>query len=360
LAQSPLAGLSGYWDTIPDFTRTDADVSLFFFTANSISYTYPNTDPMFGATSFQNLSTPDNPLILYNPDILLTSIGCTDQYQICNPVEPGPNGEPIWCTSLSGIGPVNNETDKIGLNGYQLATAYTVITAMDEASSIYDAIEGRGSAALKAQNTVFDKIQQAALPNNQWQIEVDGWFAVSLAGLQQALVERALGPTDVLNSGGTIDYPTNDYGKALCKRQMIRNVSGYENFSVLGVAIILVIGGTLVFLGSVLDDAVGLVQKLLGKHYGLLTWTSDGYLQLQRLAYEGAGYGDWERCADDVPHSRDLARGAQMLGPLDISDINHPRLVGPTFASASLMNEGLPNQLGRKEFWQETSSVEYE
>jgi len=256
---------------------------------------------------------------------------------------------------------VGNETDKIGLNGYQLATAYTVIEAMNGASSIYDAIEGRGSAALKAQNTVFDKEQQAALPNNQWQIEADGWFAVSLAGLQQALVERAFGPTDVTNSGGTIVYPTTDYGKALCNRQMIRGVSGYQNFSVLGVAIILVIGGTLVFLGLVIDDIVGFVQKIFGQHYGRLAWTSDGYLQLQRLAYEGAGFGDWERCADDVPHSRDLARGAQMLGPLDISDITHPRLAGPTFASASLMiNEGSPNQLGRKEFRQQTSSVEYD
>ena len=318
-------------------------------------------DPMFGATLFQNLSTPGYEFTWYNSDFLVTSIGCTDQYQICNPVKPGPDGEPIWCTSLTGIGPVTNETDEIGLNGYQSATASAILVAMEGASSISNAVDGRGLAALKAQSTVLNKIQQAALPNNQWQIEVDGWFVISLAGLQQALVERALGPTDVLDSGGAIDYPTDIYGKAICKRQMVSNVSSYQNFSILGVAIILVVGGTLVFLGLVLDKAVGLVQKvILRKHYGRLTWVSDGYLQLQRLAYEGAGYGNWGRCADEVPRSRDLGRRAQMLGPLDIADINHPRLVVPTFASASLMDEDSPTRLDRKEFRQQTSSVEYD
>lgn len=69
---------------------------------------------------------------------------------------------------------------------------------------------------------------------------------------------------------------------------MIRNISGFQNFSLLGVTIILVIGGVLVILGSVIDIVVGLAQKwILRRHFGRLSWVSDGYLQLQRLAYEG-------------------------------------------------------------------------
>jgi hypothetical protein len=95
------------------------------------------------------------------------------------------------------------------------------------------------------------------------QSELSGWFAISLASLQQALVEKATGPTGVVNQDGTINSPdpTNYPGQAICKRQMIRNASGYQNFTTLGVAIILIIGKSLVILGWTIDIVVGLIQK---------------------------------------------------------------------------------------------------
>jgi hypothetical protein len=62
---------------------------------------------------------------------------------------------------------------------------------------MFYSVSGRGSGALKAQSTVFTLTQVAQLPDNQWQIELDGWFAISLASLQQYLYEKAVGPTGV-------------------------------------------------------------------------------------------------------------------------------------------------------------------
>jgi hypothetical protein len=138
--------------------------------------------------------------------------------------------------------------------------------------------------------------QVAKVPNNQWQIEMSGWFVISLASLQQALVEKATGPSDIVSQGGYVTSPgPSDYaGQALCKRQMIRNVSGYQNFSTLGVAIILIIGTSLVILGWTIETVVGLIQKRFHKDHARLARISDSYLQLQRMAYEGGGYTGWK------------------------------------------------------------------
>lgn len=78
------------------------------------------------------------------------------------------------------------------------------------------------------------------------------------------------------------------------------------------------------------------------------------------MNYSQVGYGNWVKCADEVPHSRDLGRHAQILGPLDISDVKHPRLVSPTFASTSLMSGSSPDRFDRKEFQQHVYPVGYE
>ncbi|KAN0099701.1 hypothetical protein V8E51_013476 [Hyaloscypha variabilis] len=158
--------------------------------------------------------------------------------------------------------------------------------------------------------------------------ELAGWFDISLVTLQQALVEKASGPANFVNQGGSIvsPGPNDSLGRKLCNSQMIRNVSGYENFSTFGVALILIIGTTLVILGWTLDIIVGFFQRyLFRRNFARLSWASDSYLQLQRMAYEGAGYTDWKYCADYVPVSGDLDRASQRLGPLNIDDLDHPR-----------------------------------
>lgn len=170
---------------------------------------YNNTDPMYGATLFQNLSSTQLWFGVFEPNFLVTTIGCTDQYQICNPAKKSPDGDSAWCTSLTGFIPVKNEAAEIGLNSYQSATADIILDPITVvAGSINAAIQGRGAAALQAQNTVYDKFQQYPLPNNQWRIEVNSWFAVSLASFQESLVRSTPLPV-LVNPFKTLDFNTH-------------------------------------------------------------------------------------------------------------------------------------------------------
>jgi hypothetical protein len=207
--------------------------------------TYPNSDPMFSANIYTNISTSSGELEWYSSDYFVYVIGCTEQYQICNPNQRGPDGSSSHCTELGSVNGLLQESLNIGLTNYQYATSSTITLAM-RSSSIFYAVQGRGSAALKAQDTVFTRIQEAKIPDNQWQIEINGWFATAMAAMQFALVEKASGPVNIIDFGGSIEAITIPGGEAICKRQMIRNVSGYQNFSTLGVVIILLVGFILV------------------------------------------------------------------------------------------------------------------
>jgi hypothetical protein len=66
-----------------------------------------------------------------------------------------------------------------------------------------------------------------------------------------------------------------------------------------------------------------------------LSWISDGYLQLQRLAHEGAGCNDWKGGADEVPVSKDIEQQVPELASLDVSDVEHPCLVKYTITAES-------------------------
>lgn len=301
---------------IPDFNTTDADISLFFLTTNSLLYLHNTSDPFYSAikAGAVNDPHPGEPTELFYDPYLLNTIGCIDQYQFCNPAMS-------HCTQISSLYSIGAELYEIGYNKYQLATAESLAFSMF-GSSMYAAVGLRGPSALEAQKTVYLLMQEAQLPSNQWQIEVSSWFAVSLAALQMGVVESAVGPTSQI--GGFIIGPQNDVQRQVCNSQMIRDVSGYQNFSTLGVILLLVFGTLLFILSLFINDIGASIQYLFWRrHQGRLSWISDGYLQLQRLAYESAGYEGWEKCDIDVP----IWTSEHALGVLDIIDKKHPRLV---------------------------------
>jgi len=316
---------------------------MYFLSANSVGYNYPNSDPMFSANIETSVSYPslgggsNSTLIYYLPDYWVNVVGCTDQYQICNPAKPGPNGEAPFCTPLGPLSALPNALLHIDLTNYQYDTSATLVVSMRSASMFY-AVYGRGASALRTSESVFQSVSQfniAQIPNDRWHTELGGWFDISLVTLQQALIEKASGPANIVNQGGTIEAPgpSDLIGQKLCKSQMIRNVTGYQNFSTLGVALILTLGTTLVILGWTIDIVVGFFQQQhFRRNLARLSWVSDGYLQLQRMAYEGAGYTDWRYCADYVPVSGDLDRASQRLGSLNIDNLDHPQLARSAIA----------------------------
>ena len=56
--------------------------------------------------------------------------------------------------------------------------------------------------------------------------------------------------------------------------------------------------------------------------YSRLEWNTNGTFQLQRLAHEELGIGDWDAADEAIP----TTKSDTDLAPLDISDLKHPRL----------------------------------
>ena len=281
---------------------------------NSVIYEAPVDDPFFAATTPYYLPTGDGVNeTYYSADQYVTALACADQHQFCNPS----NGK---CTPLSGASQVFTYLPGLDLNDAQASTAITMEVTISFINT-YDSVHSRGSNALRASETLDQGIQ-IPLPNNQWMTEVSTWFAVAMAKLQQKTVQYATGPSYV-PEGLTLVAPENIYQERICNNTKIQSQSGTTSFSVLGVSIILIVGSLLVFTSLVLSTVMGFIRRTRHwEEYKSLQWTLDNKLQLQRLAYEEAGQGQWTGGTDSVP----VTKSGDKIGMPRTVDGKHPRL----------------------------------
>jgi hypothetical protein len=102
----------------------------------------------------------------------------------------------------------------------------------------------------------------------------------------------------------------------------------FYSFSVLGLAIILVVGGTFIIMENTIEaltewfDKRPKRRKNIKTSYTRLEWQSNTTLQLHRLAYEVSGYGTWQDCTGTLP----VTLPGETLGLLDVHDPQHPRI----------------------------------
>lgn len=308
------AGLgTNAWYPVDALNRIDADVSLFLLASNSILYDAPVTDPFYNASTPFTYPNGTNSGY-YQPSVLVNALACTDQYQYCNPTNK--QCTPLTSSALAGQAVAEN---KIGLNQDQNVTALQLVP-ITPSLNIYSSVYSRGANALRASETVSDLIQ-IQLPNTQWITEVNTWFAVSMAKLQQKVIGYATGPGSIPN-GAVLSRPSSAQEK-ICKNQIVRSFNGTISFSVLGVAIILIVGSLLLSISLILPLVVGALRHVFKwkKHKGL-QWKIDSKLQMQRLAYEEAGQGYWSGGASSVP----VTRQNDLLGIPEGVDAHHPRL----------------------------------
>ena len=292
---------------------SNADISAHFLAQNSVQYLAPVADPWLAANQLYNDSGSGIDVVLWGPDEYVSVMACIDQYQLCNP-----NSSPYDCTILGSQKDLRKGFLQIGLNPYQLATARRLALALIWTST-YETVLSLGSTALLARDRLVGLIG-TGLPANQWQIEVEGWYTTSLAKLQSYVVEYAanvadLGPTGsvVAPSSGADAETQAAYDQ--CSNQRIKNVGGYQSFSFLGLMIVICVGSTIIVLSWIVEPLVAFVRSKRGnnKHdYREIARIADHTLQLQRKAFEGAGFSDgWdpEHLLDVIP----ITRGGTLL-----------------------------------------------
>ena len=277
----------------------------------------PSKDPFF-LTNTENLfgGASGMPSPAYDPRYFVSLMGCYDLHQVCNPNRNRSAG----CTQELSNMYVNNAIYDIGLSATQLATAQAIVPAF-QSSTIYNAVAGRGAAALLASQSLFDLTQVLALPDDQWRLEMGNLFSVSLAKLQQSVIDYALGPL-VPDLFQYQVFPNHPVAAALCNNQKVRNQVGNTNFEFAPLLVVLFVGLLLIALGNTMECLVQFARKRMRKSsFSKVQWTLDGLLQLQRLAYGEAGVVEWEQESSSHPYA-----DATRFPSIDDSDPSCPRL----------------------------------
>lgn len=306
----------GGWVPVDALNRTDADISLLFISSNSIRYTAPCGDPIFSAHYEDNVTSSGVFLEWWTSDIAVSTVGCAEQYKICNP-------SANKCTDLLGQGQlmsllVGTHGNTIGLNDIQKEISTRITLALQMTSVYYATYTGNGNA-LRASETVTN-LDQAYLPPNQWMLEASSWFDQGLARLQALILEYATGPASVA-PGAYLWQPgkENDpIAEAMCYSQIVRDSNDTMSFSIFGMGILFGIGGLIILLALCLDTVVGFIQVKMGKGlHARMQWLLDDKLQMQRLLFDEMKLGAWEDGYARVP-TTDKKTGFQtFVGPAD-------------------------------------------
>ena len=313
------------WEPVPTLSRSDADVSLFLLAPNSVKYIGPVNDPWFSATTEYPVPRPETgtTTTLYDSDHYINALACTDQYQFCTKHK---------CTPLTASLVAINASQGLGLNLMQTAIRDR-LALYSLSTNTFWSTYGLGSDALRASDTLF-MANQGALPDKQWTIEVSSWMATSLARLQALAVQYATGPPTVTDKN-LILTPNSTEEKTMCRAQKVRSASGTTSFSVLGVAIILIVGTILISLSLLLSTIVCELRRSFHyKDHKRMQYLLDEKLQLHRLAYEEAGQGYWENCGNSIP----ITKEGELLGVPEGVDKDHPRLTRTHNEPHSIVN----------------------
>lgn len=147
---------------------------------------------------------------------------------------------------------------------------------------------------------------QSPLPDNQWVLELASLFQVGLASIQQSVLEYAIGPID-LGQTGVIVRPnaSDELGQRLCKSQSIRNSGQVQSFSILGMSLILALGALIVIISSTMESTIGAMQRrwARGGEERRLLWERDEKLEIlaeeeRRARHDGGD--DEEMTANDT------------------------------------------------------------
>lgn len=286
---------------------SDGDVSIHFFASNSIKYLTPVFDPFFSANG--TYTSTDDTGTLYAADQYVNVMGCVDQRQVCG-AQPGD-----LCTLLSGYNDsVTEALVDLGLNQAQMAT-FERLAEASLSSNTYSIVSGQNANSVQA-NKLISGFFSPGLPSNQWQIELEHWFQTGLANMQQRVVDYvdnpwAADPSVLLavQPPQTWDNDTKDALTRQCSQQRVQSTNQYQNFSFVGVVVVLVVSVALIVLSWFLEGCVNKPRKAADAkyHHKYQAYRADGRLQLLRAAHERAGYAGWQHLLVEIPHrSTDL------------------------------------------------------
>ncbi|KAL9618487.1 MAG: hypothetical protein Q9160_006806 [Pyrenula sp. 1 TL-2023] len=312
------------WMPIPELLVRDGDVNIIFLSANDIRFLNRVEDPWYSATNllheydqYNSSISPHKDFQAFHRDDPARSLGCIERYQFCNPSLP----LNIRCTPLGGI----LQAAQLASQLYQSAAqrdsfSWSSYAITNMAAGIREVVGTLGTSALQSRNSLTLGVQ-SILPDYQWELEAESWFKLTLADLQRSIVEQATGSTDPFIRQFFIRPNTTDQ-RRVCANQKIRSGS-FTSVNVLGLSIILILGGFIIVMSFVLPSVIELLQRYRHrKAYSILEWLANDALQLQWLAHEATGSGNWHPSSSAYP----TTTLGDLLAVLDVTDPKHVKL----------------------------------
>ncbi|KAI1327697.1 hypothetical protein F5Y16DRAFT_420765 [Xylariaceae sp. FL0255] len=301
----------------PDLQRSDADISLFFLFGNGIVSTNPVDDPWYRFTVLSDLQlySFNGPISSYRMEEAASPLACAEQWQFCTQDSCGPLAS--FSDAITAASPLFNIDPETPYNTTaQLADIY----ASDEKASQFiwllqiltnypDSIDDfaatLGPESLNSVQGLLDGVQ-GPLPDDQWKLDITNG-----PGTQDQAIFR----TNATNPGQ----------KSICQNQKILSTA-YTSVSLFGLFFTYIIGSIIIVISFILNPILMCAQKRWkNREYENVEWICNETLQLQRLAYEESGQGEWPKCLGSVP----ITDKDQKLGPFNLSDPEHPLLHAP-------------------------------
>ncbi|KAI1497320.1 hypothetical protein F5X99DRAFT_423614 [Biscogniauxia marginata] len=340
---------------IKQLWRPDGDLNVVFLSSNGMPFLQRTLDEWYRATVPGPNITMDryhSGLQSYTQDEAASPLACVEQQQLCFFES---NGTQV-CTPLGPINDIPQHTealvgDRARLNYF--IWMFNVLTS--PSNGIGDLVSTLGGSLLLARSTMSSNAQ-GILADNQWQLEVQHWFATHLANAQQAFVRAAIGPSPELREFST--GPASAESHDMCRNQKI-TTTGYASFSMFGILFVIITGGIIVILSYALEPIIAFLyrRRKLGQ-YVYLEWASNSTLQIQRLANQGLGFGTWSGALSEVP----TTKPGEKLALLDITNPEMPVLGAPqeTDPSVSLhTSQAATQDISQTGFDEDASTVNH-
>jgi hypothetical protein len=306
----------GTFFPIRELARPSADTTLAFLSFDK-AYEKPINDPWFAAHNPSELvSYAGVTYKAYMRDIPVTTLGCTEQHQICT--GGASNSTARKCTPLMGMYQIQTDAGgvtSLNFTDRQNSTYVRVFQSVGDSilSALLSRLIQRDMPLLARKQVIL--IVSSYLPDNQWEMEAEYFFSIGMAHLQRGVVNYGTGQMSPDTSFIAVANTTAD--KWLCQNLIVGGTS-FQSFSLLALTLVFVLGTLIVLFSLVVDDIFAFAQRRWNRGVtGREMWKANDTLQIQRMLYEHQGCGTWH----DEPNGVPVTNFGDEMGMLEVGDI---------------------------------------
>ena len=259
---SPNDASGSCFSPIPELRQSQADLVIAFLSFAGM-FMDPVDAPWFSALRQLDDAVWDHaerpPILqrLYVFDEPVHSLACTEQHQFCtrNSCSKLLGADQVQEDVLSNLPltPKQSVTFDRFSNAFEWSTIFEIVQYMQQSSTPLLALDKTATASFTV---------SFAVPDDQWQLEVQRWHALSIAHLQRLMSEWGTG--QIAPQVKYLLPPNTDADKWLCDNLMINSTS-FRSFSVLKLTLIMLGASSIILLSCTIEWIVSWLQLTLNR-----------------------------------------------------------------------------------------------